>query len=398
MDKESEQIELSFGDIYKQVDTSQSATELALGPVLKAAEICLKTKKHIAIAIAGGSASGKTAFFAPSFAHQFDSVLVVHEDDYCVGNSVSAKRNNGTPNLHIPEDFDPDLLAKHLIALKQGQTIDKPVYSYEIRERVDYIRVKAAQVIVAEGTFLLHPPLVDKFEVRAFINTDDHSRFIRRMIRQRRNPNQTDWERINEYFQYSFPLYYSNIHTTQSNADIVIHNNYSPEEGKNRIENYESGIVLLGENIESVIRSLTPVGKDEFVRCYYTHPQCRDCELTYVVCNSSSANRFRYSPGVVSDKLYNKRPFIDLNLEGETIDLEDIGYTQTAQYKGSELYLRTPDGANVTYVTVDGDRSAVYILEEDSNISHTCFLKEELQQKGLTVADVSFDEWILRPF
>ena len=302
--------QLSLNEEYERVGIIDLAIQAVIDPIARVISDLLRREKHVTVAICGGAVVGKTALFTPALAKRFDSAQVIGQDDYCVGDSVSIGRH-GRSNLYVPEDFDPELLAKHVSRLKDGIDVDdKPVYSHEIRERIGSTRLEAAQVLIVEGEFLLTPPLSEQFDVKVFVDTDDHSRFIRRIIRPRRNPDQTDLDRIKEYFDLAFPLYYYHIDPTKNNADIIISNHYCPH-----------------EELERIGRRYYELPQDRSTCCYYTHLNCGPGEVVCVVSNGGSSNELIYTPDMNLLEKGESIPLVRFDLEGESIDLRDIGYS-----------------------------------------------------------------------
>jgi len=299
--------------------------------------------KPVSVAICGGSAVGKTQFFTLGLAHFFDSVTIISEDDYCIGNSHSAKLH-GTPHLHVPEDYDPLRLRSDILALKAGKSIMKPIYSYKKRERSGCVRVDPGSIVIVEGEFLLHEPLRDAFDVSLFIDTDDHSRFMRRMIRSRRNPDQTDEHRIAEYTNLSFPFYHSHIASQTENADFVIENKYTPQEGIERIPDRFYDVVLLTDDVLPIIDS--DLDKTiQFTKEFFTHPHMSSQELICVTHFDDHTITIEYEPGMVMDKEGNAcTPRFTFNLNEDIQVFSNIGYTPIASLKG---YMRKSNDVSI---------------------------------------------------
>lgn len=390
--KEGEPIIISVAQAKEATDNLSHAIRLVVEPIRCRIQSLLTERKKVAVAVAGGCAVGKSDFFTPALVEGLSSTLVFSEDDYCVGNSVSRERF-GVPNLYVPEDFDPDLLREHVVALKRGEDIEKPVYSYEIRERIDTTRVSARQVLVVEGEFLLHPPLSDEFDLKVFIDSDDHSRFVRRMIRPRRNPSQTDVERVMEYFQLSFPHYHSHIAPTMENADFVVENAYHPEEGHARMKECESELLMEGNDAERIFMSLYPGAERRvFARQYYTHRRKKPSEVLYSSSDDISGHHFRYSSGskarsqdgVVS-------PWVRFDLEETSIDLTEVGYTPILHVEGKEWSLSDQD-STVHLIQLNDGRKVVQVVS--NNISAGRHIIDRLSDAGLIKSVQTLDQWL----
>lgn len=120
--------------------------------------------------------------------------------------------------------------------LRRGRAVEAPRFDHSSREPMqDTQTIQPARVIIAEGCYLLRPPLRDQFDVRLFIDTDDHSRFIRRMMRPRRDPSQPYANRLREYCEQFYPGHYQDVAPSVENADIVIPNPYTLEEAQPRL-------------------------------------------------------------------------------------------------------------------------------------------------------------------
>ena len=393
---EGEPIVISLDEARETTNDFAQAINAVVRPIWSHIQSLLNERERIAVAIAGGSAVGKSDFFTPALTKGLPSTLLFSEDDYCVGNSVSRQRF-GEPNLHVPEDFDPELLAGHVAALKRGEVIEKPVYSYELRERVSTTRVSVGRVLVVEGEFLLHPPLSDQFDVKVFINSDDHSRFVRRMIRPRRNPNQTDVERVLEYFRLSFPHYHSHIDTSMSNADFVIENGYHPEEGHARIEDCEIELLLEGNDAEHVFSTLYPRSeRRSFTRQYFAHSKQTPPEVLYVHSDEACGHHFRYSPGVKERSQAGiNSPWVRFDLEKMPVDLKDVGYTPTVKVEGQEWYLVT-EGVSLRLIKLPHDREVLQIVQstKSASVANGRGVVQQLLTAGLTRSEQTLDEWI----
>ena len=82
------------------------------------------------IAIAGGSASGKTTI-ANQLYDYFKGqhkVVIIRQDDYYKDQSMKSLEERQKTNYDHPDAFDNDLFVSHIKQLKEGITINKPTY------------------------------------------------------------------------------------------------------------------------------------------------------------------------------------------------------------------------------------------------------------------------------
>lgn len=289
------------------------------------------------VAIGGGSSVGKTSLFLPVLSQGLGNLISINGDDYCIG-SLESSLLHGKPNLHVPEDFSLGLLHSHLTDLRNGKPVDKPLYSFDIRARVGSQRLDPAPIVIVEGIFALHPLLHDVVDINIFVSADDHSRFIRRLIRQRRSSKQSDLERVCDYIDLTYPHHYLDILPTSANADFIIENRYDPLLESDRIPTVQAEQIFSGERQESVFENLFPqsvVGR--FTRYYYTHAGFRDGEVLCITSNTQGGNMLFYGLETVKDgQGFFKTPAVIFNLEDSVIDLQKAGYRRVQVVEGFE--------------------------------------------------------------
>ena len=198
-------------------------------PILKKIGDALKNSADpIVIQIAGGSASGKTTIagiIRKKFAKQ--SVLLT-QDNYYIGREYSEK--NGF-TFDQPQSIDLDKLGQDIVDLKNGKSIEEPIYSFleDGGKRVGYKTVEPAKLIIVEGLFVLDDKLSECGGIKVFIRTNCHGRFIRRVIR---DISRTCWEpnRILGYFlEVVDPMHQLYIDRQEHVADYIVINQYDPE-------------------------------------------------------------------------------------------------------------------------------------------------------------------------
>lgn len=255
----------------------------------------------------------KTNYISPRLAERFDNVQTLSEDNYCLGNSGSAQIH-GVPNLHKIVDYEPARIYNDLTLLKNGYPAETPLYAYEKRERrEETVTISPTPVIIMEGCYLLQPVISDLFDIRLFINTDDHTRFVRRMMRPRRNPEQNDTHRVKEYVELSYPGYHQEIAPFANNAHIVIDNPYNPSD----VANF-GGVYALRPPNDSEIVAETH---------FYTHPKMTETEQLSVSTTAEGVQTITYLPD-------HKDPTVGVRFQVPKdeyfVDLSRVGYDLAA--------------------------------------------------------------------
>lgn len=96
------------------------------------------------VAIAGGSASGKSTI-VKIIAETFkDDLIVVGHDNYYRAHDDIDFEERKLLNYDHPKAFDTDLFCEDLIKLVNGEEIDMPQYDYTIHTRSkETVKVKA---------------------------------------------------------------------------------------------------------------------------------------------------------------------------------------------------------------------------------------------------------------
>ena len=190
--------------------------------------------KPILIAVAGGSASGKTTV-VKKIINKLNSeeVLVISHDDYYKDLSHLPLEERKNVNFDHMDTFDFDLLVEDINKLKNGKTIYSPVYDYVNHTRVigDSREVKPSDVIIVEGIHALaEPKLRELYDIKIYVDTEDDIRFIRRLKRDIKDRGRTMESVINQYLTTVRPMHLQFVEPSKRYADIII-----PEGGKNEV-------------------------------------------------------------------------------------------------------------------------------------------------------------------
>ena len=203
--------------------------------------------KAVVIAIAGGTASGKTTVAKKVYeATKEGSVVLIKTDDYYAYNpepdvNVRAKKNYDHPNA-----IDFDLLVSHINDLKDGKAIEKPDYDFTLHQRKDsLVRVEPAKVIILEGILALVDERIRELaDIKLYVDTADDIRFIRRLKRDQRDRGRTVESVIEQYLTTVRPMHMQFVEPSKKYADIII-----PEGGHNPIV-----IDIIVSKISSIIQ------------------------------------------------------------------------------------------------------------------------------------------------
>ncbi|OYU84482.1 MAG: uridine kinase [Flavobacterium sp. BFFFF2] len=179
------------------------------------------------IGIAGGTGSGKT-----TVVHQIMNELpetevgIISQDSYYKETQNLSFDERALINFDHPRAIDFDLMVEHLIDLKEGKTIEQPVYSFVTHNRTqDTIVTHPRKVMIVEGILIFtHQVLREMFDVKIFVHADSDERLIRRLKRDISERGRDMEEVLNRYQSTLKPMHQQFIEPTKAFADIIIPN------------------------------------------------------------------------------------------------------------------------------------------------------------------------------
>jgi uridine kinase len=138
------------------------------------------------IGICGGTGSGKTTI-ARAIVHAVGraNVVLVEQDSYYRNLSDMPLDERHQANFDHPDSIDSDMLVNHLMRLKQGLSVEMPLYDFVTHTRSDDIEViNPKPVVIVEGILIFSETRVlDLLDVRVFVDTPDDVRLMRRLRR-----------------------------------------------------------------------------------------------------------------------------------------------------------------------------------------------------------------------
>ena len=187
----------------------------------------------LVIGIAGGSGSGKTTVVQAITRQLKEKVVIIPQDSYYKDSSHLPLEERQKVNFDHPDSIDFALLNEHLRALKDGKTIEQPVYSYLTcsRSQTETVTVRPADVIIIEGILIFTcPELRDQMDIKIFVDADDDDRLMRVMARDILERGKTVEKVIERYTKTVKPMYLQFIEPSKRYADIII-----PQGGHNKV-------------------------------------------------------------------------------------------------------------------------------------------------------------------
>ncbi len=186
------------------------------------------------IGIAGGTGSGKTTVVQKiTGLLKKEEVVVIPQDSYYKDNSHLSMEERQEQNFDHPDSVDFDLLIRHLTELKQGRSIEQPVYSYITcsRSRTETVHVDPAHIIIVEGILIFTcPELRNMLDIRVFVDADADDRLSRVISRDIVERGKSVEKVLSRYEKTVKPMHLQFIEPSKRYADIIV-----PQGGHNRV-------------------------------------------------------------------------------------------------------------------------------------------------------------------
>lgn len=177
------------------------------------------------VGIAGGTASGKTSIARrlQAFLGRRASVLL-ELDSYYRDLSHLPIEERGKRNFDHPSAFDFDLLLEHLLALRDGRTIQVPRYDYVVHNRrKDTETVEPRRWVLVEGILALwNADVRALFKPKIFVDAPDDLRLLRRIRRDSLERGRELDDILGQYVATVRPAHLEFCEPTKIHADVIV--------------------------------------------------------------------------------------------------------------------------------------------------------------------------------
>jgi len=187
---------------------------------------------RVIIGIAGGSGSGKTTLAKGIKEAMGDNALLIAHDYYYKKYDKLSFEERSKLNYDHPDTLETQLLIDHLKCLKEGESVNRPIYSFVTHLRLDEtVLVVPKKVIILEGILLFeNKQLRDMMNIKVYVDTDSDIRLARRIERDVKKRGRNLDAVLDQYRATVKPMHEQFIEPNKKHADLII-----PEGGYNKV-------------------------------------------------------------------------------------------------------------------------------------------------------------------
>jgi uridine kinase len=185
------------------------------------------------IGVAGGSGSGKTTVSNHiQAAVGTGQIVYLQHDSYYRDLSHLPFDERIKVNYDHPDILETSLLVEHLRLLRQGCSVQAPLYDFTTYTRQPVTQlIQPARIILVEGILIFaEKTLRELMDMRIFVDADADLRFIRRLTRDLHERGRSLDSVVEQYLSTVRPMHLEFVEPSKRYADVII-----PEGGENHV-------------------------------------------------------------------------------------------------------------------------------------------------------------------
>nr|CAD1838292.1 unnamed protein product [Ananas comosus var. bracteatus] len=180
----------------------------------------------IVIRACQSSGAGKTVF-TEKVLNFMPSIALISMDNY----NDSSRIIDG--NFDDPRLTDYDTLLENIHGLKEGKSVEVPIYDYKLSCRTGYrtVDVPSSRIVIIEGIYALSEKLRSLLDLRVSVTGGVHFDLVKRVLRDIQRAGQEPEEIIHQISETVYPMYKAFIEPDLQTAHIKIINKFNPFSG-----------------------------------------------------------------------------------------------------------------------------------------------------------------------
>ena len=188
--------------------------------------------KPFIIGVAGGSGSGKTTVVNHIIERVgADNLVLIQHDSYYRDLLHLDFEERSKQNFDHPSSLESELMVRHVQALKQGYSVEMPIYDFK-----EHVRLKETKTILPKPVILVDGILIffekelrNLMHLKLFVDTDADVRLLRRLRRDILERKRTVENVLDQYERHVRIMHLEFVEPTKRYADIII-----PHGGENK--------------------------------------------------------------------------------------------------------------------------------------------------------------------
>lgn len=183
------------------------------------------------IGICGGTGSGKTTISRKIVENiGTEKVVLVEQDSYYIDLAKMPLDERRKVNFDHPSSIDIDLIVEHLQQLKDGKSIEMPIYDFSTHTRKKTsINIESSPIIIVEGILIFsQQKILNLLDLKVFVDTPADIRLLRRIRRDIKERGRTLEQTLDQYEKTIRPMHQEFVEPFKHHAEVII------PEGKSR--------------------------------------------------------------------------------------------------------------------------------------------------------------------
>ncbi|KVH98486.1 Phosphoribulokinase/uridine kinase [Cynara cardunculus var. scolymus] len=195
--------------------------------VIRACQLLVQKNEGILlVGVAGPSGAGKTVF-TDKVLNFMPSIAVITMDNY----NDATRIVDG--NFDDPRLTDYNTLLENIHGLKEGRTVEVPIYDFKSSSRIGYrtLEVPSSRIVIIEGIYALSEKLRPLLDLRVSVTGGVHFDLVKRVLRDIQRVGQEPEEIIHQISETVYPMYKAFIEPDLQTAHIKIINKFNPFSG-----------------------------------------------------------------------------------------------------------------------------------------------------------------------